>query len=141
MRAWLPLLLSSNLLCASALAQAPDEVKEGLWEISLQGEIGGQPLSSTPMVVRQCIGQTTARDLMNQLNGAAGGCQVSNLTQVGPTGRWTVSCTGQIQINGTGELTMGTDSFSGSMNLFVAMAGQTLPMIQRFEARWAGPCK
>jgi hypothetical protein len=141
MRHRLPLLLSSTLLCSAALAQAPDEVKEGLWEISLQGEIGGQPLTATPMVVRQCITQTTARDLMNQLNGTVGGCQVSNLTQVGPTGRWTLKCTGQIEINGTGELTMGADSFSGSMNMFVAMAGQTLPMIQRFEARWTGPCR
>jgi hypothetical protein len=52
-----------------------------------------------------------------------------------------MNCTGQIEINGTGEITMGADSFSGSMNLFVSMAGQTLPMIQRFEARWSGPCK
>lgn len=140
MRACLPLLLGTALLCTNASAQSPDAVKEGLWEISLQGEIGGQPLSATPMVVRQCITQTTARDLMNQLNGTVGGCEVSNLTQVGPTGRWTLKCTGQIEINGSGELTMGSDSFSGSMNLLVTMAGQTLPMIQRFEARWAGPC-
>lgn len=139
MRTCLPLLLS--LLCSAALAQAPDEVKQGLWEISLQGEIAGQALTAAPMVVRQCITQTTARELMNQLNGTVGGCQVSDLTQVGPTGRWSIKCTGQIEINGTGELTMGTDSFTGSMNMFVAMAGQTVPMIQRFEARWAGPCK
>jgi hypothetical protein len=141
MRACLPLLLSSALLCGTAFGQSPDEVKEGLWEISLEGEIGGQPLTATPMIVRQCITQTTARELMNQLNGTVGSCQVSNLTQVGPTGRWTMNCTGQIEINGTGEITMGADSFSGSMNLFVFMAGQTLPMIQRFEARWSGPCK
>jgi hypothetical protein len=135
------LLLSLTLPCAAALAQTADTIKEGLWEIRVRSDIGGQSLTDAPMVVNQCITQTTARDLMNQLNGTAGGCQVSNLTQNGPTARWDISCTGQIALSGTGELTMTDAGFNGTMNFVVNTAGQSVPLNQNFEARWLGPCK
>ena len=58
------------LLFCAATAAAQDPVREGLWEISIQGQIGGQPISSTPLVVRQCIDQQSAQDLMTKLTGA-----------------------------------------------------------------------
>jgi hypothetical protein len=135
------LLLSLTLPCAGALAQAPDTVKEGLWEIRVRSDIGGQPLTEAPMVINQCITQTTARDLMNQLNGTGGGCQVSNVTQNGQTAHWDMNCTGQIALSGTGQVTMSDAGFTGSMNFVVNMAGQSVPLNQNFEARWVGPCK
>ncbi len=59
------------LFCATP-ATAQDAVREGLWEISIQGQVGGQPISSTPLVVRQCIDQQSAQDLMAKLAGGAG---------------------------------------------------------------------
>jgi hypothetical protein len=39
-------LVVALLVCATTAA-AQDPVREGLWEISIQGEVGGQPISST----------------------------------------------------------------------------------------------
>src|SRR5512134_2170330 len=115
------------LLCA-APAAAQDPVREGLWEISIQGQVGGQPMSSTPLVVRQCIDQQSAQDLMAQLAGGAGGCQISDLQQQGNRARWNLSCTGQVEVSGTGEVTMNSASFNGTLDVLVGVGGQAVPM-------------
>jgi hypothetical protein len=122
-------------------AMAQDPVKEGLWEVSIQGEIGGQPISTTPLVVRQCINNQTAQQLMAQLSGGAGGCQVSDLRQEGNRARWNLSCSGQVEVSGSGELTMMSDGFNGTLDLVVGMGGQSVPLLQTFNARWVGACK
>lgn len=146
MRALHLFLLSLTLPSAEALAQSPDPaqsepVKQGMWEIRVRAEVGGQPLSDAPLVVNQCLTQTTARDLMNQLNGTAGGCQISNMTQNGRTAHWDMNCTGQFALIGSGDLTLGENGFSGSMHVVVNMAGQSLPITQSFDGHWVGPCK
>ena len=57
-------------LPSSALAQG--DILEGLWEISMRMEVGGQPASATPLVVRHCINEQTAQELMSQLTGGGG---------------------------------------------------------------------
>lgn len=129
------------LLLYTAAASAQDVVREGLWEISIQGQVGGQPISSTPLVVRQCIDQATAQDLMGKLAGAAGGCQISDFNREGNRTRWNLNCAGQVDVSGTGEVTLNSNGFNGTLNLMVGMGGQSVPMLQTFDARWTGPCK
>jgi len=133
-------LIVALLLCATPAA-AQDAIREGLWEISIQGLVGGQPMSSTPMVVRQCITQQSAQDLMAQLSGGTGGCQISNLTREGARARWTMACTGQVEVAGTGAVTLTSEGFNGSLDLSVSMGGQSVPMQQNFDAHWVGECK
>jgi hypothetical protein len=128
------------ILCATPAA-AQDSIREGLWEISIQGLVGGQPMSSTPMVMRQCITQQSAQDLMAQLAGGAGGCQISNFNREGARARWTLACTGQVDVSGTGDVTMTSYGFTGTLDLNVGMGGQSVPMQQSFDAHWVGPCK
>jgi hypothetical protein len=135
----LPSLLAAILLPLSAMGQDP--VKEGLWEVSIQGEIAGQPISATPLVVRQCINNQTAQDLMAQLTGGAGGCQMSDLKHEGNRARWNLSCSGQVDVSGSGELTMTSDGFNGTLNVLVGMGGQTVPLLQTFNARRVGACR
>jgi len=133
-------------LCTAALsfgagkAMSADPVKEGLWEISAQASIGGQPATSAPMVMRQCITNQTAQDLINQLTGG-GACQISDYQQDGNRARWNLACSGQVSVSGTGEVVMRSDGFSGTLNVTVGMSGQTVPMTQTFDARWVGDCK
>jgi hypothetical protein len=128
------------LLCATSAA-AQDPVREGMWEISIQGQVGGQPISSTPLVVRQCIDQQSAQDLMAKLAGGAGGCQITDFSREGNRTRWSLNCTGQVEVSGTGEVTLNSNAFNGSLDLMVGMGGQSLPMQQTFDARWVGACK
>lgn len=131
-----------GVLAFPSVALPVEPVKEGLWEISVQGEMGGQPLSSTPLVVRQCLNSQTVQDLMAQLNGAgAGGCQVSDLLEEGARARWNMSCTGPVSLSGTGEVMIGREAFNGSMSMLVAVGSQTVPLLQTFNARWVGDCK
>ena len=128
-------------LCIPTTALALDPVREGLWEISVQAEIGGQPISSTPLVVRQCITSQTAQELMGQLSGSAGGCQVTDLRDEGSRARWNLSCSGQVNVSGSGEVMVANNAFTGTMSLLVQMNGQTVPMLQSFNARRVGDCK
>ena len=132
-------LLATVALPSSGFAL--DRVKEGLWEINLQAEVGGQAMSSTPLVVRQCLTNQAVQDLMTQLNGVAGGCQVSDFREESSRARWNMSCSGQISLSGTGEVVFGHETFNGTMSMLVGIAGQTLPLLQTFNARWVGDCK
>jgi hypothetical protein len=129
---------TGSLGAAAALSAEP--VKEGLWEISAQASIGGQPATAAPMVMRQCITSQTAQDLMSQLTGG-GGCQISDYQQDGNRSRWNLTCTGQVSVSGTGEVVLRSDGFNGTLNVLVGMGGQTVPMTQTFDARWVGDCK
>jgi hypothetical protein len=137
----LPSSFAVLLFLCPIVAPAQEPVREGLWEISVQGQVGGQPLSSTPLVVRQCISQQSAQDLMTQLTGTAGGCRVTDLRQEGNHARWNLACSGQVEVSGTGEVTMRNDSFDGTLDLTVGTGAQSVPMSQTFNARWVGACK
>jgi len=69
MRSYLLLVLPLCLAPVAAIASDTD-IREGLWEVSVQAEVGGQPLSATPMVVRQCVSNQSIQDLMAQTGGA-----------------------------------------------------------------------
>jgi hypothetical protein len=111
-----------------------------LWEISVQAEVGGQPLTAAPMVVRQCITSQSVQDLMAQMGGA-GACQISDFQQTGNHALWKLACSGPMQVSGTGETEMGSDQFTGRMNLVVTTNGQSLPMVQNFQVRRMGECQ
>ena len=137
--------VSCHWLLLSALALSPhasadSDVREGLWEVSIQAEVGGQPLTAAPMVVRQCISSQSVQDLMAQMGGA-GACQISDFQQTGNRALWKLACSGPMQVSGTGETEMRSDQFTGRMNLVVTTNGQSLPMVQNFQARRMGECQ
>lgn len=136
-RFFLPAALCVALLPGTLSAA---EMREGLWEISVEAELGGQPVSETPMVVRQCMNQQGARDMMAKLGGE-GACKISDLEQSGSHARWNLSCSGQTDVSGTAEADFGSEEFSGRMDLTVVMNGQSVPITQRLKARRVGECQ
>jgi hypothetical protein len=128
-------------LLAPAIVQAETDLREGLWEVSVRMEVGGQPASAEPLVARQCITQQTAQDLISQLAGTAGGCQIADLRQDGNHASWNLSCSGQIELKGSGEVTISNSSFDGSLDAVVGMGGQSVPVHQTFSARRVGDCQ
>jgi Protein of unknown function (DUF3617) len=132
------LLLSALALSPHAIA-GPD-IREGMWEVTVLAEVGGQPLSAAPMVVRQCITSQSVQDLMAQMGGA-GSCQISDFQQTGNRARWNIACSGTMDVTGTGETESAGDQFTGRMNLVITMSGQSLPMVQNFQAKRVGECQ
>jgi hypothetical protein len=136
---------SPNWLLILALAASPHaisapDIREGMWEVSVLAEVGGQPLTAAPMVVRQCISNQSVQDLMAQMGGA-GACQISDFQQAGNHARWNIACSGAMDVSGTGETEIAGDQFTGRMNLVVTMSGQSLPMVQNFQAKRMGECQ
>ena len=128
------------LVCAASGQVFAADVREGLWEFSLEAEVGGQSITATPMVIRQCISNQSIQELMAQMGGA-GACQVSDLQQSGTRSRWNLTCTGEPQVSGSGEADAAGEQLVGRMNLVVTMGGQSLPMGQNFRARRVGECQ
>lgn len=128
-------------LLTPAIVYAQGDLREGLWEISVRMEVGGQPASTAPLVARQCITQQTAQDLISQLAGTAGGCQVSDLRQDGNRARWNLSCSGQVDLKGSGEVTISAGSFDGTLDAVVGMGDQSVSVHQSFSAQRVGDCQ
>jgi Protein of unknown function (DUF3617) len=124
----------------AAAAFAASDIREGLWEISVQTSVGGQPITAAPMVVRQCISQQSVQELMAQASGT-GACRISDFQQSGNHANWQLACTGAMDVTGTGETDIAGDQFTGRMDLASGMGGETMPMQQRFEARRLGDCQ
>jgi hypothetical protein len=46
-----------------------------------------------------------------------------------------------MDVSGTGETEIASEQFTGRMNLVVTMSGQSLPMVQNFQAKRVGECQ
>jgi hypothetical protein len=134
----LHLLLAPLFAVPSAWAQT--ELQEGLWEISVTMSVGGQATSAQPLVMRQCISQQTAQEVMAKLTGA-GSCSTADLRQEGNQATWKVTCTAPVELDANGAATFLGESFDGSMSGSLGIGGQKLPFSQNFQARRVGPCK
>jgi hypothetical protein len=137
---WLIVLAALLFLARTAAVLAAPDIHEGLWEVSVEAGVGGQPISATPMVVRQCIGNQSVQEMMAQMGGA-GGCNISDFQQDGPHARWNLACSGAMDVSGTGETEIAGDQFSGRMNLVIKMGGESMPMVQKFQAHRVGECR
>jgi hypothetical protein len=132
--------IAAIALLGMPAAWAQNDLQEGLWEVSVTMEMGGQPASAKPFVMRQCIAQTTAQDVMAKLVGA-GNCSTGNLKQDGNRATWTVTCTTPVELDAEGSATFGRDTFDGSMSGQIGMSNQKLPFSQNFTARRVGACQ
>jgi hypothetical protein len=134
------LVLAALLPACAAWAQA--DLREGLWEISITMAVGGQPTSAQPLVMRQCISQQSAQDVISQLNGAgAGACNTADLRQEGGRASWKLSCSGPVELDGSGSATFMDERFEGGMNGQIGLGNQKLPFSQSFSARRVGDCQ
>ena len=127
-------------LLAMPNAWAAGDLQEGLWEISVTMNIAGQAASAQPLVMRQCISQQSAQEVMAKLTGA-GSCSTSDLRQDGGHATWKVSCSAPVELEASGAANFLGDSFDGSMTGSLGMGNQQLPFTQSFRARRTGPCK
>ena len=133
------ILLTGALLSMRA-AWAQADLQEGLWEVSVTMSIAGQATSAQPLVVRQCIAQQSAQELMSRLSGA-GTCSTADLQQEGGRATWRLTCSAPMQIDADGEASFQGDSFEGAMNGQIGMGEQKLPFSQSFRAHRVGACQ
>ncbi len=116
------------LLFAPALAQAPTGIQ---WETTSQMVMPGLPFSPPKQTLKICTKPTWSEPPP----GGDPTCVASDYQRVGSKVTWTMQCSGQMPMTGTGEINFGPDdaTYTGvitasadGMNLTINLTGRKL---------------
>lgn len=130
-------LVTAILLAGTAavvVLAAQNPMRPGQWETVMQMEMPGMPMKMPEMKNAQCV---TAEDLAKDPStglprGMAGQrgnkdtCTVSDYKVDGSRVTWSMACTGQMAMNGTGEMTFKGDSYTGVMKMSMPQGEMTM---------------
>ena len=124
---------------ATAHAAPPGGMRPGLGETSITSNMtGGKPITS-----RACV---TARQLEDpksvvpRMEDASMKCEQLDHKTSGATVSWKMRCTGEVPLEGTGQMTAGPDSYSGKMDMTMKMQGQSMTISQTMAGKRVGDC-
>jgi len=121
----LALVLPILLFVFVAPAPAAEDQPGVLWETTSQPVMEGMPMQMPAQTTKTC----TAKEWTQPPAGGDKSCTTSNFKKVGPKATWTVQCTGQMPMSGTGEMTFsGDDSYTGAVKLTSAQANMTVKL-------------
>lgn len=127
------------VIAGGANAAGAGGMRPGMWETTIQSNIGG----TKPLVTRACI---TAKQLEDpqgavpKMDDANMQCEQLDYKVSGSTVSWKLRCTGEMAMQGSGQMTAGADSYSGKMDMAMKMQGQTMNMNQTMSGRRLGDC-
>lgn len=135
-----PIRIAALALFAAApvLAAPPGGMRPGLWETTVTSSMGGQPFTS-----RACV---TAKQLEDPQGAVPkmpeGGmkCSQVDYKTSGSTVTWKMRCTGEMPMEGSGQMTAGPDRYNGKMDMTMKMQGQTMTMSQTMSGKRVGDC-
>jgi hypothetical protein len=134
-------------LCALALARVAraDDIAPGLWELSLEARVDSDADSqSAPVTLSQCITKDDARDPSKILGpiAAAGatGCSYSKKSYVGPEFRFTMECSGTLELKTTGEVTFSATQLRGMIATASSIDGRKVEIKSALVGRRLGDC-
>ena len=124
-----------RLAAAAALALVPVHLpalaaeRPGvLWETTSQMAMPGMPMQMAPQTQKVCSPKTWTKPPP----GGDKSCVTSDYKMVGSKATWKMQCSGQMPMQGTGELNFeGTDAYTGAiqatsqgMNMTIKLAGK-----------------
>ena len=113
------------LMLSPALAADPPGV---LWETTSQMAMPGMPMQMAPQTQKVCSAKTWTKPPP----GGDKSCVTSDYKMVGNKATWKMQCSGQMPMQGTGELTFeGADAYTGAIqataqgtNMTIKLAGK-----------------
>jgi hypothetical protein len=133
--------LLTATLSATASA-APSNMQPGLWEITTETSMPGMPMSIPPQTMRHCY---TAAELSQAQNtvpqSGDASCKIKDYQVKGNTATWTIECSGEAAMRGSGTMTTNATSYSGSMTSVMSHPGGTMEMTSSWRARRIGDCQ
>jgi hypothetical protein len=104
-----------------------------LWESTSQMVMEGMPMTMPARTVKICA----AREWNRPPPGGDPSCVYSNYQRVGNKATWTMQCSGEMPMQGTGEITFdGSDSYSGA----ITATAQGMKMTINLSGRKVGTC-
>lgn len=119
-------LVLSSVLMPPVAAQAPAG-KGDLWETTSQSSMtmGGMSMPMPPQTQRVCAAKTWTRPPVGSNKDM--NCTNSDFAIAGPKVTWTSVCTGQMAMNGRGEITLqGADAYTGTVKYAFAEGAMTV---------------
>lgn len=120
---------------------APQEMQPGLWEITSKMEMPGMP-KMAPQVMRHCYTKKDVEDNKKTVPQSGDkNCEMKDYKVQGNTATWTMECKGEAAMTGTGTMTFGAQSYTGSMKSRMKQGGKTIEMNQSWSAKRVGGCK
>ncbi|MEX2150208.1 MAG: DUF3617 family protein [Steroidobacteraceae bacterium] len=123
---------ASLLLLAFAPAQAADPPGI-LWETTSQMVMEGMPMTMPPQTMQSCAAQEWTKPPPSN----DPGCVTSDYRKVGNKVTWTMQCTGQMPMTGSGEITFSSpDAYTGT----IKAAAQGMNMTIKLTGRKIGSC-
>lgn len=128
------------LVAASLTVSAQGPRRDGRWEITAEMDMPGMPMKMPAFKTIQCITKEQADDPNQALpkgqQGKDSDCKVSDYKVIGNKVTWTMTCTGETAMSGTGELTYATDTYDGWMKM--KMDGAEMAM--KYTGKRLGDC-
>jgi hypothetical protein len=136
------------VVVAPLVAQSP--MREGLWEVTLEPEGAGVPVSDpgltqllATMKSTRCITPDQAQapgSVVFKGPGPDKSCQVTDQKMDGNRLTWKLSCAGVLKIAGDGAAIFSGDSYISKLNMTVEMTGKTRPMTLKYTGTRVGDC-
>ncbi len=130
----------ASLLATTAGSAQAEVVHGGEWEITTQMNIPGMPVAIPPVTTRQCV---TDKDRVPRPQRQQGQCEISAIKSDGNKVSWTVKCTGQRPMEGSGEVTYSGDTMEGKSTFQMKnpRSGQDMTATQTIQGKRVGDCK
>ncbi len=131
LKSWSVCFAASALLILLVLGPArADDPPGNLWEMSSQMSMEGMPMAMPPNKLKVC----TAKEWTKPPPGGDASCVNSNFQRDANKATWTMQCSGEMPMQGTGEITFDSpDSYSGAikataegMNMTIRLSGKKI---------------
>ncbi|MCW3135177.1 MAG: DUF3617 domain-containing protein [Methanophagales archaeon] len=122
------------VLFLSNIAEAQN-MKEGLWQITMTIEMPGMPMQMPPQTYTHCL---TKKDMVPQKEEPNQECRMVKRDIEGDTVIWVMECkTSEGTAVFNGKVTYKGDSFEG----IIKMKQSGMEITQNLKGKWIGECK
>lgn len=131
--------LFSCLLAAPVLAAPPGGMRPGLWETTVTSSMaGGKPFTSRACITARQLDD--AQGVVPKMPDSGMKCAQLDYQTSGATVTWKMRCTGEMPMEGSGQMTAAPDSYNGKIDMTMTMQGQTMKMSQTMSGKRVGDC-
>ena len=134
-------------LCALALASVAraDDIEPGLWELSLEARVESEPgFQPGPVTSNQCLTKADASDPGKLLGpiatSGASGCSYLEKSYVGQTFRFTMQCSGTLELRTSGEVVFSATMLRGLLTTSSSIDGKKVEFKSTLTGRRIGDC-
>lgn len=134
------ILLVAGSFVALVVAQGPR--RDGEWEVKMEMNMPGMPMTLPPTTTKQCITPGDASDPKRALppqgrGGNQSNCTVSDYKVEGNVVSWSMACAGAQPMSGKGQFTYEQNAYTGTMTMDMQGRGT---MTMKYTGKRLGDC-